>query len=405
MLNYNLNINSPLQQEKKNEDVRPEIYWDYSYSSSIKRQPAPITFVSSSYATMSISAQGTNAINIISTNNNNFTTDGQAPVTASLTGSNWPTTGSVTMSITVAGITYDPLSTNTFFSASFSSSATIYNANPSITGSIITSSFIASEFYRYYVSASLVHNYNTPLPTGGLIQRLDAFNLTSYPGSGSIWYDISGYNHHMSASFGATFPTYDDNEFIFDGLSDTIGAYITSSLTAYTFVVWTKVGTLTPATASTDSGGAYGISSGSIGDAPLFGIRQFDSLTFGESQGLGSNTKWEIATENNNRDVLSSVTETNTNEYLMISMTKGIGGAQKLYRNEILVGTGSLGENYAASAKNLILIGNRYYIDTGSIQGYAPEGFYSGSIQAAFLYNRELSADEITDVWNADLGQ
>jgi hypothetical protein len=29
MLNYNLNINSPLQQAKKNEDVRPPIYWDF----------------------------------------------------------------------------------------------------------------------------------------------------------------------------------------------------------------------------------------------------------------------------------------------------------------------------------------------------------------------------------------
>ena len=32
MLNYNLNLNASLRnEEKNNEDVRPEIYWNYSY--------------------------------------------------------------------------------------------------------------------------------------------------------------------------------------------------------------------------------------------------------------------------------------------------------------------------------------------------------------------------------------
>ena len=32
---------------------------------------------------------------------------------------------------------------------------------------------------------------------------------------------------------------------------------------------------------------------------------------------------------------------------------------------------------------------------------YAPEGFYTGSIIASLFYNRVLSADEITAIWNA----
>ena len=399
MLNYNLNINSPLQQEKKNEDVRPEIYWDYSYITNLNRFPAVSPFVSSSYATMSISAIGTNCIGIASTNNGNFTTDDQYPVTASLTGSRWPTSGSVTMSISVAGITYDPLAVNQFYSSSFSASALVYNSNPSITGSILTSSFLASEFYRFYVSGSLIHNYGVAIPSAGLIQRLDATNPASYPGSGSVWYDTSGYNHNMSASFGATFPSFSNNTFNFNGTSNAVSTFITSSFSAYSMVTWTKLASLDPPVSSS-SGGAYSLTSGSGFGAPSTG-HQFDSLTFDENRA----DKWEIATEQNARDVTSSLSETaaSLNEYVMISMTNaGLSGSQNLYRNSVLVATGSKGDSYTNN-KNLIIVGNRYYIPTGSEQGYAPEGFYTGSVVAALFYNRVLSSNEIKDIYDAGL--
>jgi hypothetical protein len=398
MLNYNLNINSPLQQEKKNEDVRPEIYWDYSYSTIQDRFPLVPAYISSSFSTMSIAAIGTNCINITTTNNSNFTTDDQSPVTASLTGSNWPNSGSVTMSISVAGITYDPLAINQFFSASFSASSTVYNTNPSITGSIISSSFIASEFYRFYISASIVNRFSGQIPTNGLIQKLDASNPASYPGSGSVWYDVSGYNHNMSASFGATFPSHSNNQFAFNGTNTAISTFITSSLSAFSMVVWQKLGafSVNPKSSSL-SGGAYSICTGSGNTGT-----QFDSLTYNENR----QEKWEIATENNNRDVLSSVSETSAslNEYVMISMTDGGGplGSQKLYRNSDLVATGGTGVQYTGN-KNLVLVGSRYYLfPTASIAGeYAPEGFYTGSIVASLFYNRELSELEIEGIFEA----
>jgi len=384
--------------DEHNEDVRPEIYWDYSYITNLNRFPAVPPFVSSSYATMSINAQNTNCINVVSTNNNSFTTNAQTTVIPSLTGSNWPTSGSVTMSISVAGITYDPLAVNQFYSASLSSSANVYNSNPSITGSIISSSFVASEFYRFYVNANVIHNYGYSIPQNGLIQRLDASNPASYPGSGSVWYDTSGYNHNMSASFGATFPSYSNNQFSFNGINNAVSTFITSSLSAFSMVVWQELGayTLTSNTSSR-SGGAYSLTTGSAG--------QFDSLTYNENR----EEKWEIATEQNNRDVLSSVSETSASlsEYVMISMTNtGVtgSGSQKLYRNADLVATGSLGDSYTTN-KNLVLVGSRYYSFPSvspAVEGYyAPEGFYTGSIVAALFYNRALSQEEITTIWNA----
>ena len=386
--------------DEHNEDVRPEVYWDYSYTTNLNRFPYISPFVSSSYATMSINAFNSNCNSVVSTNNGLFTTNAQSTVVPSLTGSNWPRTGSVTMSISVAGITYDPLAVNQFYSSSFSASSTVYNSTPSITGSIISSSFIASEFYRFYVNANVVHNYGYSIPTNGLIQQLDASNPLSSPGSGSVWYDISGYNHNMSASFGATFPSYSNNQFAFDGVNNAVSTFITASLPAFSMVVWQELGAYTlTANSSSRSGGAYSLATGS-GDSGT----QFDSLTYNESR----EEKWEIATENNNRDVLSSVSETSASlsEYVMISMTDGGGplGSQKLYRNSALVATGSKGVQYTGN-KNLVLVGSRYYLFPSvspPVAGYyAPEGFYTGSILSALLYNRELSASEIEGIFEA----
>ena len=126
MLNYNLNINASLRnEEKKNEDVRPTITWDLSSISRTDDIPYTTT---SSFATMSIDAFNTNCINVSTVSGGGpFATDAQSAVTASITGSNWPTGSrnrfgplpySITMSLTTAGITYDPLAVNQYYSAS-----------------------------------------------------------------------------------------------------------------------------------------------------------------------------------------------------------------------------------------------------------------------------------------------
>jgi hypothetical protein len=165
MLNYNLNINSPLQQAKKNEDVRPPIYWDFhSFTSASDNTDLN----EGSYGFMNIGAVNTNCINVSVDSGNVFTTDAQSRVTGSLTGSSWPLTGSVTMSLNTFGISYDPVTPNQYFSASFSASAGQIIANPNISGSKIQNLIVsASEFIRYYMSGSIIamkgNVYNGPI--------------------------------------------------------------------------------------------------------------------------------------------------------------------------------------------------------------------------------------------------
>ena len=211
MLNYNLNINSPLQQEKKNEDVRPFIYWDFNSIASASDS----TGLNESYlGTMNISAPFSNCTLINVDAGGTFETDAQYPVIASVTGSNWPITGSTTMSIYTAGITYDPASVNQFYYNAISASAATIAINPSITGSIVTNNFSASEFYRFYVSGSIIHmkgnvwnpvvNWKTTNESPSTITG----NVNGYTASFNIVKDVNvplGYIKEVTSSFQSSF--------------------------------------------------------------------------------------------------------------------------------------------------------------------------------------------------------
>jgi hypothetical protein len=77
--------------------------------------------------------------------------------------------------------------------------------------------------------------YSPKIVTDGLVFLYDAKNPKSYPGSGTIWYDISGNGNHATID-GATFNT---DEFQFDGLNDSLSLSSTITTTPSTgFSFW-----------------------------------------------------------------------------------------------------------------------------------------------------------------------
>ena len=214
MLNYNLNINASLRnEEKKNEDVRPTISWDLS---SVSRTDTASYSNTRAYATMSIDTVGSDIIVTTISGGGPVSIDAQSSITASMTGSNWPTASrgsggvqlpySVTMSLTTVGITYDPVAVNQFYSASIQYSGSQIQANPSITASIISNKFLASEFYRFYVSGSTVINIesrlglNTDPYSASLVLALPGTQTPDY-GMQSFRSDISSYIRGTGTSF------------------------------------------------------------------------------------------------------------------------------------------------------------------------------------------------------------
>lgn len=63
------------------------------------------------------------------------------------------------------------------------------------------------------------YNNGPRIVTNGLILCLDAGNTKSYPGTGTVWNDLSGNNNNGTL---VNSPNYSDNRIIFDGINDHI---------------------------------------------------------------------------------------------------------------------------------------------------------------------------------------
>ena len=220
------------------------------------------------------------------------------------------------------------------------------------------------------------------IPTTGLIQYLDATLTASYNGSGTTWFDLSGGGNNVSASFGSTFPTFATNQFNFNGTSDVLGTFLTGSITDFSAFAWVRLGTLTPA-GSSDAEGIYGLSTNTIQ-----ANTKFDSLVFTETV----QSKWEIATENNNRDVLSPDAETSL-DYLFMGITS-TAGSVKLWRNGVVLN--SAVRSPITYTQPLLPIGQRYRSTT---TGWQSNGYLTGSLSMCLLYNRILTDTEITNLY------
>lgn len=74
--------------------------------------------------------------------------------------------------------------------------------------------------------------YNTSIVRNGLVLHLDAANVKSYPGSGTVWNDVSGNGKNGTLVNGLLYTLENNGGFIFDGASDYVsfGNYSINSL-------------------------------------------------------------------------------------------------------------------------------------------------------------------------------
>ena len=72
--------------------------------------------------------------------------------------------------------------------------------------------------------------------TSGLIVALDAADKSSYPGSGTTWYDISGNNNNGTLVNGPAYTTVNGGAFLMDGSNDYIDVP-TPNLTSANYTV------------------------------------------------------------------------------------------------------------------------------------------------------------------------
>lgn len=211
--------------------------------------------------------------------------------------------------------------------------------------------------------------------TSGLVLSLDAGFVGSYPTTASNWYDISGNASNGTLTNGPTFDSANSGSIMFDGVDDFAQCTGSFTLTSATFVTWIRrdgnqvsyAGILF--SRGTNTTGMDFTTSNQLGyhwnDA---------AATYNWASGLTiPNLTWCM--------VAISVTSTSATGYLC--QTSGITTATNT-------------TNHASSVLNAINIAR----DSGNATRV-----FKGNIAISQLYNRALSADEITQNFNALKGR
>lgn len=232
-------------------------------------------------------------------------------------------------------------------------------------------------------------------PLDGLIYAFDATNPLSYPGSGSVWFDLSANKITSNTFSGSTFPTFNSasKEFVFNGTNNALMASITSSIGTgsvirdFTQIIWVK-------TINSGSQAASGIVNLQNGATAV----TFDAISFNESTDV-----WRLTSDNNNRNVTSTTTETVFNSYHMITATRETGsGNFIIWRDGAnIIASGSFTpQTYSTSVSTIYSsMGNRFF--NPAVPGWSTDGYISCSLSSVLLYNRVLSGDEINQIYNA----
>lgn len=83
-------------------------------------------------------------------------------------------------------------------------------------------------YNRAMTESEILYNYQSMLPrfigenivTNGLVFYVDAGYYTSYPQTGTTWYDVSGYNNNGTLTNGPTYTSSNGGGIVFDGVDD-----------------------------------------------------------------------------------------------------------------------------------------------------------------------------------------
>jgi len=212
--------------------------------------------------------------------------------------------------------------------------------------------------------------------TQGLVLDLDAAIKGSYPGTGSIWTDVSNNGNNGTLINGPTFSSADYGSIVFDGTNDyvlggNITGYFTNQVYASVFYKLT-----------------------SAGNYPMV-------LTLGNADVSGEGFSFRHSETNGNIQLVLSTSSTTSlslagsvvNQIVQVGLWYD-GTNWKGYKNGV--------EFASASKTGNIQFGNSPLLRLGA----RSDGFYfPGNIYNAQIYNRALSQTEITQNFNALRGR
>jgi len=227
----------------------------------------------------------------------------------------------------------------------------------------------------------LAINYNPSIVTNGLVLCLDAGNVKSYPGSGTTWTDLSGRGNTGTLTNGPTYSSANGGSLVFDGTNDyvLVGNNIFRYQDNFTIEAIARFTSL-----PTNTNGVCG------SRHPIVSNNEWGyNLEIGSTGKVG----WVI---------YDTVSTANT-----AVSTSSIIGSQYFHAVGMKLGTTmSLYLNGVLQESKILSVNGIYYVDRpftiGGLYRCGGSDFYStGNIAKVSVYNRALSATEISQNYNA----
>jgi hypothetical protein len=225
-----------------------------------------------------------------------------------------------------------------------------------------------SSMYDYFKTRYIVAGTNLKL-------HIDAGDSVSYSGSGTTWSDISGSNNNVTLN---TTPTYSDGKLTF--AESTYGTVANgSSIIAnspYTKSVWVKFNNLN-------------------------GFKNLISGNDSSPHAFWGPSGWEIysnkflAGHNSTWTHIASTTTIETHKWYNVTVTFSTTNGFNLYVNGQLEATNSSYKTNFNHSGGPLFIGSYALGSNG----------FNGQLASAFVYNKELTASEVTQNYNAGKSQ
>ena len=221
-------------------------------------------------------------------------------------------------------------------------------------------------------------NYNPTIVPDGLILYLDPANSRSYSGSGNTWYDLSGNSLNATLVNSPLYTVSNRGTFVLDGSSNyfTLPNNSILSLSEFTISIWVKALQLNADQYLVDTS-----SNLNFGYGYSFRIRSNNTIRF-----------WAY-----DANTLVDTTETITSNvwYHITVSYSNFTKTQRIYIN------GSL--SASAQHTNAFVLADPQYLRIGHSQVLG--GYSKAVIGQSMFYNRELSASEIKQNYDASKGR
>jgi len=220
----------------------------------------------------------------------------------------------------------------------------------------------------------VVGKVQSSIVTNGLVLQLDASNAASYPGSGTVWNDISGNNNHGTLISGVTYSSSNGGTMVFQGSDNNrVQTNLSPTFTDFSIGIWYKDNGSNAYARLIDNdyaGGFWlgrnaGVLNSWGGGVQEPGMPYGIFLTLADAQ-------WHFIVS-----VRSGTTHTIYGDGVTNKVTNTVSGA--LLTNPF------------------IAIGSH----TGGLGGMWASQVFKGSLSQVFVYNRALTEAEILQIFNA----